>query len=214
MRRAGGDEVQQQATRRHRAADRGESCLRGRCRRGAWADKELHRPDDMSAGSRPIAAQCSSRTWLIPRNSATSPRVGQFQMSACSATVRRLWFPPGADHDGRPGSLDRLRLAGHASQPRRARTVHEVANRRHVAASGPVFLTAVAHQLRSDPLGVRWTDGRDTWSTRGLISAVEHASWPILTPGCLVDDDAIAALDDRALGMIPSLHDFIRGSGA
>jgi hypothetical protein len=97
---------------------------------------------------------------------------------------------------------------------RRARTVHEVANRKHVAASGPVFLAAVVHQLRADPFGLRWTDGRDVWSTRALIPAAEHASWPILTPGCLVDADAIAALDDRALGMIPPLHAFIRGAGA
>ena len=69
---------------------------------------------------------------------------------------------------------------------RRARTVHEVANRKHVAASGPVFLTAVDHQVRADPFGVRWTDGREVWSTRGLISEAEEASWPILTPGCLV----------------------------
>jgi hypothetical protein len=96
---------------------------------------------------------------------------------------------------------------------RRARTVHEVATRKHVAASGPVFPTAVARQLRADPLVVRWTDGRDIWSTRGLISEVEQASWPILTAGCLVEADAIAALDDRALGMIPPLHAFIRGSG-
>jgi hypothetical protein len=52
------------------------------------------------------------------------------------------------------------------------------------------------------------------WSTRGLIPEAEQASWPILTPGCLVEADAIAALDDRALGMIPSLHAFIRGSGS
>ena len=97
---------------------------------------------------------------------------------------------------------------------RRARTVHEVAQRSHVAASGPVFLTAVDHQFRADPFAARWTDGREVWSTRGLISEVDHAPRPILTPGCLVDADAIAALDDRALGMIPSLHAFIRGSGA
>ena len=96
---------------------------------------------------------------------------------------------------------------------RRASTVHEVANRKHVAASGPVFLTAVVHQLRADPLGARWTDGRHMWSTRGLTSEVGLASWPILTPGCLVAADAISALDDRALGMIPSLHAFIRGFG-
>jgi hypothetical protein len=97
---------------------------------------------------------------------------------------------------------------------RRARTVHEVANRGHATASGPVFLTAVVRQFQADPLGLGWTDGREMWSTRGLISEAEQASWPILTPGCLVEADAIAALDDRALGMIPSLHAFIRGSGA
>jgi hypothetical protein len=96
---------------------------------------------------------------------------------------------------------------------RRAKTVHLVANHKHVAASGPVFLTAAVHQLRADPLGVRWSDGQATCSTRGLISEMGHASWPILTPGCLVDSDAIAAMDDRALGMIPSLQAFIRGSG-
>lgn len=96
---------------------------------------------------------------------------------------------------------------------RRAKTVQEVAKSKHVAASGPVFLTAVDHQVRADPFGARWTDGRERWSTRALISEVGHASWPILTPGCLVDADAISALDDRALGMIPSLHAFIRGSG-
>lgn len=97
---------------------------------------------------------------------------------------------------------------------RRARTVHEVANRRHVTASGPVFLTSIDRQVRADPLGVRWTDGRNRWSTRGLISAAEGTSWPILTSGCLADADTIAALDDRALGMIPSLCAYIRGSGA
>jgi hypothetical protein len=97
---------------------------------------------------------------------------------------------------------------------RRARTVHEVAKRKHVASSGPVFLSAVVHQLRLDPFGARWTDGRDAWSTRGLISAVDEASRPILGPGCLVDADAIAALDDRALEMMPSLLAYIQGSAA
>jgi hypothetical protein len=97
---------------------------------------------------------------------------------------------------------------------RRARTVHEIATRRGLAASGLVFLTAVDHQVRADPLGARWTDGRNTWSTRSLNSEVERASWPILTPGCLANADVIAALDDRAPGMIPSLQAYIRGFGA
>jgi hypothetical protein len=97
---------------------------------------------------------------------------------------------------------------------RRARTVHEVANRRHVTASGPVFLTSIDRQVRADPLGVRWTDGRDAWSTRGLISTAEGTSWPILTSGCLSDADTITAMDDRAVDMIPSLHAYIRGSSA
>lgn len=93
---------------------------------------------------------------------------------------------------------------------RRARTVHEVANRKPVTASGPVFLTAVVHQFRADPLGVGWTDGRELWSTRGLLSEAEHASWPILAPGCLAEPDSLAALDERALDMMPSLHAYLR----
>jgi hypothetical protein len=88
--------------------------------------------------------------------------------------------------------------------------VHEVANRKHVAASGPVFLTAVVHQFRADPLGVGWTDGREWWSSRGLISEADHVSWPILTAGCLEDPDSLAALDERALNMMPSLHAYLR----
>jgi len=97
---------------------------------------------------------------------------------------------------------------------RRARTVHEVVTRKNVAAPGPSFLTAVDRQVRTDPFGVRWTDGRDVWPTRELTSTETQASWPILIPGCLVDADGIAALDDRALDMMPPLHRYLRGPRA
>jgi hypothetical protein len=96
---------------------------------------------------------------------------------------------------------------------RRAKTVHEVANRQPVAASGPAFLTALDARVRADPFGVRWTDGREAWSTRDLTSTMP-ASWPILAPACLADADSLAALDDRALDMIPLLAAYIRGSNA
>jgi hypothetical protein len=82
-----------------------------------------------------------------------------------------------------------------------------------VPQSGPVFLTALDTRVRADPFGVRWTDGRNMLSTRALISEVAAGPWPILTPGCLVNSDAVGALDDRGLDLIPSLHAYIRGPG-
>jgi hypothetical protein len=35
-------------------------------------------------------------------------------------------------------------------------------------------------------------------------------SWPIVTPGCLSDSEAIAALDDRGLLMLPELQRYVR----
>jgi hypothetical protein len=89
---------------------------------------------------------------------------------------------------------------------RRARTIHELAGRENVAESGLSFLTAVDERVRVDPIGARWTDGRSARSTRDLTPMSVPVDWPILTPGCLSDPDAVAALDDRGSSMLRALR--------
>jgi hypothetical protein len=92
---------------------------------------------------------------------------------------------------------------------RRARTIHELAKRYPAQGSQLLFLTAIDTRVRADPLGANWSDGATRWSTRDLQSSEVPVPWPILTPGCLVDGDAIAAMDDRALALIPLLHRYL-----
>lgn len=92
---------------------------------------------------------------------------------------------------------------------RRARTVHELASRQQAAESRLNFLTAVDSRVRANPMGATWTDGRTRWLTRDLASVAVTGPRPILTPGCLADADAVAAMDDRALAMIPPLHAYL-----
>jgi hypothetical protein len=72
------------------------------------------------------------------------------------------------------------------------------------------FLTAIDEQLRRDALGATWTGGSLQRQTRDLVPVSTGVSWPIITPGCLSDGDAIAALDDRGLSMLPELQRFAR----
>ena len=96
---------------------------------------------------------------------------------------------------------------------RRARTIHQLADRGRVRESGLRFLTTVAERVRADPLGARWTDGRATCPTRQLPPASAAVKWPILTPGCLADADALSALDDRGAAMLPTLAPYVRPIG-
>jgi len=91
---------------------------------------------------------------------------------------------------------------------RRARTIHALANRRPIG--GVAVLTIVDAQLRVDPLGAGWFDGEAMRSARELAAKPAMGDSPILTPGCLSDADAIAALDDRGAAMLPALKPFLR----
>jgi hypothetical protein len=93
---------------------------------------------------------------------------------------------------------------------RRARTIHELADRRAGAESRLTFVTAVDEQLRRDPLGGHWSDGRSVRSTRDLAPISATPSWPVLTPGCLSDGDVLAALDDRGAAFLPTLAPYLR----
>lgn len=94
---------------------------------------------------------------------------------------------------------------------RRARTVHELLlDRRGGPESRLTFLTTIDEQLRLDPLGGRWSDGRNAQPTRDLTPMSAAGSWPILTPGCLSDGDVLAALDDRGAAMLPRLKPYLR----
>ncbi len=93
---------------------------------------------------------------------------------------------------------------------RRARTVHDLVSQRVGPASRLTFLTAIDEQLRRDPLSATWTGGSLQRPTRDLVPVSIGVSWPIITPGCLSDADAIAALDDRGLAMLPELQRFAR----
>jgi hypothetical protein len=68
------------------------------------------------------------------------------------------------------------------------------------------FLPAIDEQLRRDPLGATWTGGSLQRPTRDLVPVSTGVSWPIVTPGCLSDAEAIAVLDDRGLSMLPELQ--------
>lgn len=93
---------------------------------------------------------------------------------------------------------------------RRARTIHELANPRPGAESRLTFLTAVDESIRRDPVGGLWSDGSSMRSTRDLPAISAAPSWPILTPGCLSDGDALAALDDRGVAILPGLAPYVR----
>jgi protein involved in plasmid replication-relaxation len=93
---------------------------------------------------------------------------------------------------------------------RRARTVHELANRHHAPAESRLtFLTATDARVRACPTGVSWTDGITRWSTRDLYPISVSEPCPFLTGGCLADVAALAAMDDRALALIGPLHAYL-----
>jgi len=96
---------------------------------------------------------------------------------------------------------------------RRARTIHAQAAVRHGPAARMTVLTAIDEQLRHDPLRGLWSDGAGTRSTRELAAISAEPSWPILTPGCLSDGEALAALDDRGAAMLPALRPYLRTYG-
>jgi catechol 2,3-dioxygenase-like lactoylglutathione lyase family enzyme len=89
---------------------------------------------------------------------------------------------------------------------RRARTVHDLVSHHGGSDSRMNFLTAIGEQLRRDPLGATWTDGRLQRPARDLVPISTGVSWPIVTPGCLSDAEVIAALDDRGLSFLPELQ--------
>jgi hypothetical protein len=93
---------------------------------------------------------------------------------------------------------------------RRALTVHELVRHRGGPDSRMSYLTAIDEQIRRDPLGATWTDGSLHRPTRDLVPISTGVSWPIVTPGCLSDADAIAALDDRGVSMLPDLQLYAR----
>ena len=93
---------------------------------------------------------------------------------------------------------------------RRARTVHGLLTDRNTPGSGVRFLTALDSRLRADPMAARWSDGRASSLTRDLAPASAPVDWPILTPGCLFDPDALSALDDRGSQMLPALGPYVR----
>jgi hypothetical protein len=93
---------------------------------------------------------------------------------------------------------------------RRARTVHGLLTDRNTPGSGVRFLTALDARLRADPMAARWSDGRGSLLTRDLTPASAPVDWPILTPGCLLDPDALSALDDRGSLMLPALGPYVR----
>jgi hypothetical protein len=80
---------------------------------------------------------------------------------------------------------------------RRARTVVGAANGR--AGSGGAIVAVVAGNLRADPYGVRWRDGREDMSTRELAAMEPRAGGFILMPGCIADRDALMAFGPDAL---------------
>ena len=94
--------------------------------------------------------------------------------------------------------------------PRRARSIQALARRDRPSNSRLRFLTALTAEIRADPLGANWTDGEVSSPTRRLPQIATGAGWPILLPGCLATPDVLAALDERAIAMIPPLHRYLR----
>ena len=82
---------------------------------------------------------------------------------------------------------------------RRARTVHGLTDGASGADGAPRFVTAVADRLIRDPAGTLWSDGRVACPTRQLAHIRTLATWPILATGCLLDGEALAALDERGM---------------
>jgi Replication-relaxation len=93
---------------------------------------------------------------------------------------------------------------------RRAQAIHRLIVGGRARESRLVILTAVDRQVRANPLGAWWTDGHERWATRELPPLTDGLPLPILTPGCLAEADALAALDDRALELLPPLHAYLR----
>ncbi len=100
--------------------------------------------------------------------------------------------------------------------PRRARTLHEQAQAHARLSPALSVLTTIDEQLRRDPLGAPWSDGASMRSTRDLPAIARSPSAPsapILTPGCLCDEEALAALDDRGVAVLPALRPYVRSYG-
>jgi hypothetical protein len=91
---------------------------------------------------------------------------------------------------------------------RRASTIHALASR--YATPGLSFLTIVAEQVRADPLGARWFDGETERSIRDLAGDRVSVGHEVLIPGCLLDPEAMSALDDRGAAMLPALAPYLR----
>jgi hypothetical protein len=86
---------------------------------------------------------------------------------------------------------------------RRARTIHDLV--RDGVRDGLRVVTAQLESLATDPLGSPWSDGRSVIRI-GELSGVEVdiplAPLAPLAPSCLIDRDALSALDDRGAGLL------------
>lgn len=100
-----------------------------------------------------------------------------------------------------------VKVALVADSVRRARRLVESAARQY--GRDMPFVTAVSEAVLANPLGAAWFDGETERSTRELAVATVPADWLVLEPGCLSDADAIRALDDQALAMLPALRPYV-----
>lgn len=88
---------------------------------------------------------------------------------------------------------------------RRAATIHELIGGSNMTDQRPMIVTVVDDQLRADPLGASWSDGRSKLPTRLLAAIATGGTRPVIAPECLQDATALGALDDRALALFPGL---------
>ena len=90
---------------------------------------------------------------------------------------------------------------------RRAQTIHALGRR---LPGGLTVATAVDDEFQADPLGAEWSDGlqpRSAWD----LAAASSREEPVLTPGCLLDVDLVAAFDDRAASALTALAQYLGG---
>jgi len=87
---------------------------------------------------------------------------------------------------------------------RRAETVRRLI--RAGEDTGPTIIVTTIEALRADPFGARWSDGVTKPPTRGLTPYATGVSAPLLGPGCLDDQEALAAFDHRAIESAPALR--------
>ncbi len=91
---------------------------------------------------------------------------------------------------------------------RRAQSIHALGRR---LPGGVPVVTAVADQLLADPLGAAWSDGQSIRRIEEVAAPAASSGERILVPGCLLDADALAALDDRAASALSALSPYLPG---